>query len=458
MSQVPFVALPRGVEPIALVGGFGPITGLSAPAHGAPLGTVLLVPGFTGSKEDFLELLPMLAARGWNAISYDQRGQFQSLGPEDPAAYSLTDFASDAISIADQLRTAHATSVHLVGHSFGGLVTREAIRQVLTSDNGNTSRTGDSAAPEQPSDLFASLTLMASGPGRLPQDIRELMAPLIAALPMTTLETVWELMQAAEAANGVEPPPPAIHEFLHARFINNNAVALAAKAQILTDEPDTVDQLAALLPTNPLPIMVAYGEHDTRWTTTEQDDMARRLGARRFIWPVTAHSPAAEHPSWCAGALHAFFLDASRRDSRRLGESADAGLGIGDGGYTGGMELRSPIGLGLDAVGTARHALVRQLQAWGLDGRADDFALIASEMITNAVRYGKGPLEVVLKTSEDSIRIEVSDCVTDELPTPRVSADDEPGGRGLLLIEALASDWGVIVTSGVKTVWAELRL
>ena len=60
------------------------------PASGTcELGTALLVPGYTGSKEDFIPLLGPLAAAGRRVVAIDMRGQYQTPGPDDPAAYRL---------------------------------------------------------------------------------------------------------------------------------------------------------------------------------------------------------------------------------------------------------------------------------------------------------------------------------------------------------------------------------
>ena len=97
----------------------------SVPPHGVELrGTVLLVPGFTGSKEDFAAVLPMLSEAGFRCVAYDQRGQWQSDGPDDVAGYTMSDFADDLILVVDQISA--DTPIHLVGHSFGGAVARAA--------------------------------------------------------------------------------------------------------------------------------------------------------------------------------------------------------------------------------------------------------------------------------------------------------------------------------------------
>src|SRR5215211_2486141 len=104
----------------------GPIAALDSGPAGGPASPALLVPGYTGSKEDFALLLRPLAAAGHRAVSVDQRGQFESLGPDDPAAYSLDALAADVRALLAVLAGARGRPVHLVGHSFGGLVARAA--------------------------------------------------------------------------------------------------------------------------------------------------------------------------------------------------------------------------------------------------------------------------------------------------------------------------------------------
>src|SRR5437763_10434838 len=67
-------------------GGAGPLIALdTGPADGM---TVLMVAGFTGSKEDFAPLLRPLRTAGHRVVALDQRGQYQSPGPDDSAAYT----------------------------------------------------------------------------------------------------------------------------------------------------------------------------------------------------------------------------------------------------------------------------------------------------------------------------------------------------------------------------------
>jgi anti-sigma regulatory factor (Ser/Thr protein kinase) len=91
---------------------------------------------------------------------------------------------------------------------------------------------------------------------------------------------------------------------------------------------------------------------------------------------------------------------------------------------------------------------------------AEDTLLIVSELVTNAVRHGRPEIVLHLELTGDRVRIEVQDG-SDELPL--VPADqpavDRLTGRGLLIVAATASDWGIARLTGRsgKTVWAELR-
>lgn len=122
------------------------------------------------------------------------------------------------------------------------------------------------------------------------------------------------------------------------------------------------------------------------------------------------------------------------------------------------------------SVGRSRGDLRAQLAVWGV--APDDVAtaeLVLSELVTNAVQHAGNPpgrqvgLGFGLDAHRGVLRLEVADACT-ALPRPR-SAElapdpDSESGRGLLLVTALADDWGVTPRPyGIgKTVWAELKL
>lgn len=456
MSTPPFVALPRGVQRTQFSGRFGPLAGLVAGPTGKSRGTALLIPGFTGSKEDFIAALPLMAELGWRAVSFDLRGQFDSPGPDHADAYTMDEFIGDVTNVAEQLRDQAPGRLHLLGHSFGGLVARAAAAHHLQQhlDHGHHG-------------LFDSLTLLSSGPGAVPGELQILARELIAALPHTPLPTIWDVKESGDRANGWSPPDQQVYSFMRKRFVSNNPHALAGKATILVDHRDNIDELAPLIAAGGLPTLVAYGQDDDRWTPAEQELMAIRLGCRRFMWPRTAHSPAAEHPHWFVSAMDAFWSDTDSHHGRSLDapnaliitQSSGDRVGVPnlETGYTHGMELRVPVEADPSAVSPARRAIMRQLESWGFDDQVDDTAIIVSELVTNAVRYGRAPIELRLTTLPSTIRLEVSDGSA-ALPVGRIAADDEANGRGIHLIEQLSDSWGTVTTGAGKTVWAELRV
>ncbi|MFG3289078.1 SpoIIE family protein phosphatase [Streptomyces sp. NPDC048179] len=106
------------------------------------------------------------------------------------------------------------------------------------------------------------------------------------------------------------------------------------------------------------------------------------------------------------------------------------------------------------AVSRARSNASEQLSTWGLDELNFAAELVVSELVTNAIRYGRPPIRLRL-IYDRTLMCEVSD---DSNTTPhlrRARVFDE-GGRGLLLVAQLAARWGTRHARQGKTVWAEL--
>ena len=107
------------------------------------------------------------------------------------------------------------------------------------------------------------------------------------------------------------------------------------------------------------------------------------------------------------------------------------------------------------AVGKAR-ALVREaLASWGLTAMAETAAILVSELVTNAIVHGGDPVALHLIAADRAIRGEVIDHST-AMPTMSTPKPDDEGGRGLAIVEALASRWGVDPGHGSKAVWFTL--
>jgi anti-sigma regulatory factor (Ser/Thr protein kinase) len=86
----------------------------------------------------------------------------------------------------------------------------------------------------------------------------------------------------------------------------------------------------------------------------------------------------------------------------------------------------------------------------------DQLVLAFDEMASNALRHGGGEVRAVLRLTEDSYLIEVSDQAQESPPAPAVGRDPSEGGLGLYLIAEMASMHGWYVREGYKHVWALL--
>ncbi|MFJ8660822.1 SpoIIE family protein phosphatase [Streptomyces sp. NPDC093795] len=107
-------------------------------------------------------------------------------------------------------------------------------------------------------------------------------------------------------------------------------------------------------------------------------------------------------------------------------------------------------------VAEARERVLDQLSRWGLDELAFTTELVASELVTNAIRYAGGPLELRLIRAA-SLICEVADRSSTQPRMRRAQASEE-GGRGLFLIAQLTDRWGSRYTRYGKTIWTEQAL
>jgi pimeloyl-ACP methyl ester carboxylesterase len=270
----------------------GEFAALRAEPDGPVRGSALLVPGFTGSKEDFIGLLAPLAAAGYRVTAVDQRGQYETGGPDEAAAYGVAALGADVRALTEVLAT-EGGPLHLLGHSFGGQVVREAVL---------------AAAAEGPLP-WRSLTLMATGPGAIDPAEAARTKLLLDVLPVMTLEEIWQVMRQMDERSDAPKPvlEPDVAEFLHCRWVANVPRALAVTGGHLVSAPDRVDELAAVA-AGVLPVLVLSGVRDYAWPVPEQSRMAERLGAHRVVVADAGHSPNAEQPAATAEALAAFWL------------------------------------------------------------------------------------------------------------------------------------------------------
>lgn len=252
---------------------------LDASPSTAPRGTALLLPGFGGSKEDFIAMLEPLAAAGYRAVAVDGRGQYETDGTDRQETYAQGELARDVLAQTAALELGDG-AVQLLGHSLGGLIARAAA--ILDP------------AP------FRSLTLMSSGPAEVVEGQQIRLKILCDALATMSMDRVWKAMRA------FDPPVEAETdggEDLRRRWMRHRPAQLIATGRQLATEPDRVAEVAA----TGLPVHVISGERDDAWPVPRLDGMADRLGARRTRIGGAEHSPNTDRPEPTAAALVSFW-------------------------------------------------------------------------------------------------------------------------------------------------------
>jgi pimeloyl-ACP methyl ester carboxylesterase len=258
---------PDGVARFSQAAPSGRLAALAAGPSGRP--RIVLAPGVTGSKEDFHFLLPLFAAAGYRVESYDAAGQYESAaaGPEHlqppQRRYDYALFVEDLRAVI----AAGETPVHLLGHSFQGVVA-----QLLTV-----------RYPE----LVRSLTLLSSPPlaGDTLRRVRRL-GPLTPVVPAVAL--AWVVRRGV--LSNVLRVPPGRQRFLVERFGLTRADAHAASMRLLRQVPDV---RAALRETG-VPLLLAVGERDL-WPLALYRQYAGDIGADLRVYPG-GHSPCETTP------------------------------------------------------------------------------------------------------------------------------------------------------------------
>ena len=263
----------------ALVDGTPGISAASAPGA-AGRSRALLVPGYTGSKEDYSTVLPFLGEAGWDTLAYSQRGQGGSAAPSGLGAYGMSDFVGDLIAVAEAW-AGTTGRVHLVGHSFGGIVARAAV-------------------VKRP-DLFASVTLFCSG--RAVYDWMNTL-PILDPLP-TGPGARQQVLRTYFPDMNVDEPGVGWAEFQRIRALDTASENLVGIARILSQlRPDT----PALAATG-VPVHVLYGDQDEIWPPSWYAEEAADLGARESIIRGGTHSPQLQFPQQWAEFASSYWAD-----------------------------------------------------------------------------------------------------------------------------------------------------
>ncbi|GAA1466434.1 alpha/beta fold hydrolase [Microbacterium thalassium] len=243
---------------------------------------VVLVPGMTGSKEDFVLMMPLFAAVGYRVEAFDMAGQYEShgAGPEnlDPpgSRYTLELFVDDLLAV---LQT-RPGPVHALGYSFAGTVAAVA-------------------ALHRP-ELFSSLTLL-SAPPLAGQALRgfKVLGPLSPLVPGRALGRPF----IAALKHNVHRAPHDRAVFVTARFGLTRTSSVGDILALMKRTPDVAEGLR----NTGIPVLVATGTGDV-WQVDAHRAFAERIGAR-FVALRTGHSP-------CETAPHQLTLEMLRLAGR----------------------------------------------------------------------------------------------------------------------------------------------
>lgn len=254
----------------------------------------VLVHGFTGSRDDWADVLPALAEIG-DTLALDQRGHGGSTNPGRPEAYSLPQLVLDLGRFLDAMGIARCD---LLGHSLGGMV---CLRLTL-------------AHPER----VASLVLMDTAPGPIGGASRPL---LELGSKIAREQGMAELFTAMRAQMTGDPERPAASrraeermgserywERIRAKIEAMDPEAFATLAQQLLDHESVEDRLAEIR----CPTTVLVGSEDADFLAASHRFEAEIPGATRVEIPGAAHSPQIESTELWLAAVRDHLASARR--------------------------------------------------------------------------------------------------------------------------------------------------
>ena len=109
-----------------------------------------------------------------------------------------------------------------------------------------------------------------------------------------------------------------------------------------------------------------------------------------------------------------------------------------------------------EASREARTSVAHLLDGQCSSSVIETAALLTSELVTNAVLHAAPPVHLRAEITATGVRVEMRDSSNGTLPAPKRALPTAHNGRGLAIIEALASRWGAEYTDAGKVVWFEL--
>jgi anti-sigma regulatory factor (Ser/Thr protein kinase) len=122
-----------------------------------------------------------------------------------------------------------------------------------------------------------------------------------------------------------------------------------------------------------------------------------------------------------------------------------------------GSSVRLELAATVKSPGSARRFVTDQLAMWGYATLTADAALLTSELVTNAVAHGAEPYAVEVVDLDDGVLVTVEDAAHEAVPAPRRQGSEAESGRGLAIVDSIATAWGTSAVPGDgKVVWFRL--
>ena len=273
IAPIDWTKRPEEIKEWTFLAPSGPLAAVRCGDISAPM--VILLPGLTGSKEDFALLMPLLAERGYQSVSMDLAGQYESHGDKlfAPASYDWDLFTHDIEALLELTGPAH-----LLGLSFAGQV-------------------AERVAVEMP-DYVLSLTLMSAPPvaGNVFEKVK-IGGALARVLKPSFLGRI--LLPALKLnLNRAEKQRAA---FVRRRVDYHDPKSVSDVLVLMSDSPDLSRRLAEL----DIPVLLTTGSHDL-WPLELHQQRAEQIGASTAFY-CTGHSPCETTPNQLTRDMIALF-------------------------------------------------------------------------------------------------------------------------------------------------------
>lgn len=243
---------------------------------------VVLIPGVTGSKEDFYLLAPILVAAGYYVQSFDLAGQYESAdaGPVPGGHYTYGLLVADVVAF---LRD--GGPAHVLGYSFAGILSQLAL-------------------VEHP-ELFRSLTLLTAPPepGQSFRGVR-----IIGWLSWFATAHIGASLMIWGITTNKNKVSDSRLAFVRSRFALTRRSSVDDIVGLMKRVPDVRARVAA----SGIPLLVVTGDHDL-WPTHLHAANAKALGARLAVYR-TGHSPCETAPHQLGRDMIALFHEAEARE------------------------------------------------------------------------------------------------------------------------------------------------